>query len=154
MTFEAKDSVNLISKSGCPNLIALKISKPYMFLLGFRIKNWLLWRYASRSSLLYSGFRYIIELPLQPYKIQLYTFRVQGLAFFLPWFPDYLWGFPYTEDLIRRMESSRNEILCETLQLPHTLVLIYKKGSERSSVFRSFHSNTQNSKGNIDSLKQ
>ena len=41
-----------------------------------------LWRYASRSSLLYSGFRYTIELPLQPYKIQLYTFRVQGLAFF------------------------------------------------------------------------
>ena len=30
-----------------------------------------------------------MELPLQPYKIQLYTFRVQGLAFFLPWFPDY-----------------------------------------------------------------
>ena len=24
------------------------------------------------------------------YLIQLYTFRVQGLAFFLPWFPDYL----------------------------------------------------------------
>ena len=53
------------------------------------VENWLLWRYASRSSLLYSGFRYTIELPLQPYKIQLYTFRVQGLAFFLPWFPDY-----------------------------------------------------------------
>ena len=27
---------------------------------------------------------------MQPYKIQLYTFRVQGLAFFLPWFPDHL----------------------------------------------------------------
>ena len=53
------------------------------------VESWLLWRYASRSSLLYSGFRYTIELPLQPYKIQLYTFRVQGLAFFLPWFPDY-----------------------------------------------------------------
>ena len=26
---------------------------------------------------------------MQPYKIQLYTFWVQGLAFFLPWFPDY-----------------------------------------------------------------
>ena len=53
------------------------------------VESWLLWRYASRSSLLYSGFRYTIELPLQPYKIQLYTFWVQGLAFFLPWFPDY-----------------------------------------------------------------
>ena len=59
-----------------------------MILLGFR-ESWLLWRYASRSSLLYSGFRYTIELPLQPYEIQLYTFRVQGLAFFLLWFPDY-----------------------------------------------------------------
>ena len=45
------------------------------------VENGLLWRCASRSSLLYSGFRYTIELPLQPYKIQLYTFRVQGLAF-------------------------------------------------------------------------
>ena len=54
------------------------------------VESWLLWRYASRSSLLYSGFRYTIELPLQPYKIQLYTFRVWGLAFFLPWFPDYI----------------------------------------------------------------
>ena len=53
------------------------------------VESWLLWRYASRSSLLYSGFRYTIELPLQPYKIQVYTFWVQGLAFFLPWFPDY-----------------------------------------------------------------
>ena len=43
--------------------------------------------FASRSSLLYSGFRYTIELPLQPNKIQLYTFRVQGLALFPPWFP-------------------------------------------------------------------
>ena len=55
------------------------------------VESWLLWRYASRSSLLYSGFRYTMELPLQQYKIQLYTFRVQGLAFFLPWFPDYRW---------------------------------------------------------------
>ena len=54
------------------------------------VESWQLWRYASRSSLLYSGIRYTIELPLQPYKIQLYTFRVQGLAFFLPWFPDYM----------------------------------------------------------------
>ena len=46
------------------------------------VESWLLWRYASRSGLLYSGFRYTIELPLQPYEIQLYTFRVQGLAFF------------------------------------------------------------------------
>ena len=53
------------------------------------VESWLFWRYASRSSLLDSGFRYTIEIPLQPYKIQLYTFRVQGLAFFLPWFPDY-----------------------------------------------------------------
>ena len=53
------------------------------------VESWLLWRYASRSSLLYSGFRYTIKLPLQPYKIQLYTFRVQGLPFFQPWFPDY-----------------------------------------------------------------
>ena len=53
------------------------------------VESLLLLRYASRSSLLYSGFRYTIELPLQPYKIQLITFRVQGLAFFLPWFPDY-----------------------------------------------------------------
>ena len=52
------------------------------------IESRLLWRYASQPSLLYSGFRNTIELPLQPYKIQLYTFRVQGLAFFLPWFPD------------------------------------------------------------------
>ena len=52
------------------------------------VESWLLWRYASRSSLLYSGFKYTIELPLQPYKIHLYTFRVQGLAIFLPWFPD------------------------------------------------------------------
>ena len=29
MTFEAKKSVNLISKMGCPNLNALKISKQY-----------------------------------------------------------------------------------------------------------------------------
>ena len=42
------------------------------------VESWLLWRYASRSSLLYSDFRYTIELPLQPCKIQLYTFRVQG----------------------------------------------------------------------------
>ena len=54
------------------------------------VESWLLWCYASRSSLLYSGFRYTMELPLQPYKIQLYTFRVQGLAIFLPWFPDYI----------------------------------------------------------------
>ena len=53
------------------------------------VESSLLLRYASRSSLLYSGFRYTIELPLQPYKIQLYTVRVQGLAFFIPWFPDY-----------------------------------------------------------------
>ena len=52
------------------------------------VEKWLLCRYASRSSLLYSGFRYIIELPLQPYQIQLYTFQVQGLAFFIPWIPD------------------------------------------------------------------
>ena len=26
-------------------------------------------------------FRYIIELPMKPYKIQLYTFQVQGSAF-------------------------------------------------------------------------
>ena len=54
------------------------------------VESWLLWRYASRSSLLYSGFRYTLELPLQPYEIQLYTFRVQGVAFFQPWFPDYM----------------------------------------------------------------
>ena len=123
MWCEAKKSTNFISKSGCPNLHALKINKqssevyPEVVLLDklnffqFRnllikiydilknniltcscwasVENWLLWPYASRSSLLYSGFRYNIELPLQPYKIQLYTFRVQGLAFFLPWFPDY-----------------------------------------------------------------
>ena len=53
------------------------------------VENGLLWRCASRSSLLYSGFRYNIELPMQLYKIQLYTFRVQGLAFFLPWYPNY-----------------------------------------------------------------
>ena len=29
MTFEATKAVNLISKSGCPNLNALKISKQY-----------------------------------------------------------------------------------------------------------------------------
>ena len=52
------------------------------------VESLLPWHYASRSSLLYSGFRYTIELPLQPCKIQLYTFRVQGLAFFLHWFPD------------------------------------------------------------------
>ena len=52
------------------------------------VESWLLWRYASQSSLLYSGFRYTTELPLQQYEIQLYTFWVQGLAFFLPWFPD------------------------------------------------------------------
>ena len=52
------------------------------------VESWLLWCSASRSSLLYSSFRYTIELTLQPYKIQLYTFRVQGLAFFLPLFPD------------------------------------------------------------------
>ena len=32
------------------------------------VENGLLWRYASQSSLLYIGFRYIIELPLQPYQ--------------------------------------------------------------------------------------
>ena len=46
------------------------------------VESCLLWRNAS---LLYSGFRYTIELFLQPYKIQLYIFQVQGLAFFLPW---------------------------------------------------------------------
>ena len=55
----------------------------HMFLLGFRRKI-----SASRPSLLYGDFRYTVELLLQPYQIQLYTFRVQGLAFFLPWFPD------------------------------------------------------------------
>ena len=38
------------------------------------IENGLLRSYASQLSLLYSGFRYTIERPLQPYKIQLYTF--------------------------------------------------------------------------------
>ena len=52
----------------------------------FTCSCWLL----SRSSLLYSGFRYTIELPLQPYQIQPYTFRLQWLAFFRPWFPDYI----------------------------------------------------------------
>ena len=51
------------------------------------VENWLHWCNASRSSLLYSGFRYTIELPLQPYQIQLYTFRVQGFPHFLSWFP-------------------------------------------------------------------
>ena len=32
--------------------------------------------------LIYSGFWYTIELPMQSHKIQLYTFQVQGLAFF------------------------------------------------------------------------
>ena len=32
MTFEAKKSVNLISKLGCPNLNALKISKQYSYM--------------------------------------------------------------------------------------------------------------------------
>ena len=54
------------------------------------VENGLLRFYASRSSLLYSCFRYTIELRLQPYQMQLYTFRMQGLAFFLPWFPDYI----------------------------------------------------------------
>ena len=40
------------------------------------IENGLLWRYAIRSSLPYSCCKYIIELPLQPYKIQMYTFWV------------------------------------------------------------------------------
>ena len=53
------------------------------------VENGLLWRNASRSSRLYNGFRYNIELPLQPSTIHLYTIWVQGLAFFLPWFPDY-----------------------------------------------------------------
>ena len=44
------------------------------------VESRLLWRYASRSSLQYSGFRYTIELPLQPYKIQLYTFLVPRLV--------------------------------------------------------------------------
>ena len=52
------------------------------------VENALLWCCASRSSLLYSGFRYTIVLPLQPYTIQLYTFPMQWLAFFLPWFHD------------------------------------------------------------------
>ena len=53
------------------------------------VENGLLWRNASRPSLLYSCFRYTKELPLQPLTIQLYTFRVHGFASFLPWFPDY-----------------------------------------------------------------
>ena len=32
MTFEAKKSVNLISKLGCPNLTALKTSKKYTYI--------------------------------------------------------------------------------------------------------------------------
>ena len=73
------------------------------------VESWLLWRYASRSSLLYSGLRYTIELPLQPYKIQLYTFRVQGLAFFLPWFPDYYELQELTMDCAIQLRSSQTE---------------------------------------------
>ena len=40
------------------------------------------------GKMLYSGFRYTIQLPLQPYQIQLYTFGVQVLAFSLPLYPD------------------------------------------------------------------
>ena len=164
-TFEAKKSINLISKSGCPILHALKsissilkrqplflgstrmsvyhikvrkrakirnrynqaphltqgtngkvttsqlditnesqevspfnISRSRSFLIKINdilknnilasIVNRLLWCSASRSSLLYSSFRYAIKLLSQPYKIQLYNFRVQRLAFFLTWFPD------------------------------------------------------------------
>ena len=42
------------------------------------LENWLLWRYASQSSLLYGGFRHTTELPLQPYQIQLYTCTFWG----------------------------------------------------------------------------
>ena len=62
------------------------------------VESWLLWRYASRSSLLYSGFRYTIELYLQPYKIQLYTFREQALAIFSTLVPrQYFAGFQKNE---------------------------------------------------------
>ena len=130
MTFEAKKSINLISKLGCPNLNALKTRKKYSYMSTIvsgvyaevvllyklnifqsrffwikiygilkndistcscwaSVENRLRRRYASRSSLLYSGFKCTIESPLQPYRIQLFTFRVQGFPLFLPWFPDY-----------------------------------------------------------------
>ena len=83
------------------------------------VESWLLWCYASRSSLLHSGFRYTIELPLQPYKIQLYTFRVQGLTFFLPWIPDFVlieWRLPF---IIQRhmmgVTGTGTALLCLTL---------------------------------------
>ena len=131
MTVEAKKSIHLISKLGCPILHASRINK-HCFLMtttasgvfmdvgvlfetnifqsrSLLIKiydiisyiftcpcwasvgNGLHWRCASQSSLLYGGSRYTTELPLQSCQIQLYTFRVQVLAFFLPWFPDYKW---------------------------------------------------------------
>ena len=65
----------------------LKIKFFDMFLLGFRRKMTALTYCKSIESAIQS-FQIHIELPLQPYKIQLYTFRVQYLAFFLPWFPD------------------------------------------------------------------
>ena len=80
-----------------------------MFLLGF-VKSWLLWRYANWSNLLYSGFRYTIELPFQPYKMQLYTFRVQGLAFFF-----YLGSSTYTYGIVCTAHISENSQIIQII---------------------------------------
>ena len=46
------------------------------------VESCLLWRYASRSNLLYSGFRYTIEIPLQPTKSSCIPFGCNGKHFF------------------------------------------------------------------------
>ena len=60
-----------------------------MFLLGSRRKLTALALCKSTESAI-QWFQIHHREPLQLYKIQLYTFRVQGLAFFQPWFPDYV----------------------------------------------------------------
>ena len=59
-----------------------------MFLLGFRRKLTAMALCKSIESAI-QRFQIHHRISLKPYKIQLYTFWVQGLAFFLPWFPDY-----------------------------------------------------------------
>ena len=104
------------------------------------VESWLLWHYASRSSLLYSGFKYTIELPLQPYKIHLYTFRVQGLAFFLPWFPDYT--FRYLDDILNNDNVYFDNIWS---QIYHSELQLFKANtSDTEAAFIELHLSISN----------
>ena len=60
-----------------------------MFLLVFH-RKWTALAFCKSFESAIQWFQIHHELPLQPYKIQLYTFRVQELAIVLSWFPDYI----------------------------------------------------------------